>query len=779
MQLSIPTPSCLSNQLKLRIFPPNNIPSTSSSFQSLSSASDVTDPDSSPSWDMTADPYVTRTVGSRRSTAYQYQNFADDESSDSASAPGFSDGVGIQGTFPSTERVRVRWAMPVRGVDDGAQGQGGRRRVGVKSAKGEMTCNVLGRAREQGGEEREGVLMQLDYKGSCKGIWFPGVATLLGMDVALETKNCEVSWPKGYPQKWIVTGGTGFTGHEVSGGSRSPSAKDRQTSSDMAQANAASEGNAAGGRPLSIASTSSTSSQPSLLRAPLPTNTNMPDYSFESGQNTPSESGMSSMLSRSRGSSLAADGVEDEEEDIPAPPASPVTLHLNMNDLLPPNKNVFTFNMSGVVLVVPRSSSPHNRDNSNLGSSTSSTDDRTHSHSRSHPNTPSRSQSHTKSAGAKDKDLAVFLPRFRVLASDSEHIETTVKNGLDIGIPDDVEVYASADPKAKKSELAKGGRTKISAEGGKVVLKTPPPPSAFAAGTTWSEFQHHQQQQQQGGAGDTTMTFDEYGIPTGVSSVHATPRMGMLSEPEGYNVEGTSTYQTPNRARGNSDARMSVAMTGGSVMTDTWGPSSGLTSMMSTRPRRDGPLMIPTVKAIVTPFIRSLVGSEESYAVRFECPAPADEENEWLEFFLAQSASDGSARPSTGKGKDKEVDGGDGDESVAPPAVKVVSASVDGVPVKVEISTPRKLEDSLKSAVLPVLPEGDGKRWITRVRVRTGDVSGGKVEVIYVADGEGAERGDRGQEKQRAVDVALPLFSLPVGWLQVEVEPVSGELKCS
>lgn len=726
---------------------------------------------------MTADPYVTRTVGSRRSTNYQYQTFADDESSDSASAPGFSDGVGIQGTFPSTERIRVRWAMPVRGVDDGAQAQGGRRRVGVKSAKGEMTCAVLGRGREQDGEEREGVLMQLDYKGSCKGVWFPGVATLLGMDVALEAKNCEVAWARGYPQKWTVTGGTGFTGHEVLGGSRSPSGKDRQASLDTAQANASSEANPAGGRPLSIASTNSTSSQPSLLRGPLPTDTNIPDYSFEGGQNTPSESGMSSMLSRSRGSSLAADVAEDEEEDIPAPPGAPVTLHLNMNDLLPPNKNVFTFNMSGVVLVVPRSSSPHSRDNSNLGSSASSNDDRTHS--RSHPNTPSRSQSHSQSTGPKE-ELAVSLPRFRVLASDSEHIETTVKNGLDIGIPDDVDVYASADPKAKKSELSKGGRTKISAEGGRVVLKAPPPPSAFAVGPPWSQFQQQQGQGQQAGAGDSTMTFDEYGIPipTGVSSVHATPRMGMRSEPEGYNVEGSSTYQTPNRpqsrnrARADSDARMSVAMTGGSMMTDTWGPSSGLTSMMSTRPRRDGPLMLPTVKVTVTPSIGFSNGSEGSYAVRFECPAPADEENEWLEFYLAQSAPNIPARA---KGKEKERD--DGDQSWAPPAVKVVTASVDGVPVKVDMSAPTKLEDSLKSVMLPVVSESGGKQWVTRVMVRVGDVSGGKVEVIYVVDGDSGGT-EQGEGKQRAVGVALPMFILPVGWLQVEVEPVPGESSC-
>ncbi len=39
--------------------------------------------------------------------ANSYNNFADDESSDS-SASGLLEGIGIQGTFPSAERIRVR-----------------------------------------------------------------------------------------------------------------------------------------------------------------------------------------------------------------------------------------------------------------------------------------------------------------------------------------------------------------------------------------------------------------------------------------------------------------------------------------------------------------------------------------------------------------------------------------------------------------------------------------------------------------------------------------------
>ena len=105
----------MSNTLKLRIFsPPSNNNNISNSYQSLSSA----ETDDAPSWDMMVDPHVTRTSSSRR-PAYSYQHFADDEDSDSNASPGFSDGVGIQGSFPSTEVIHVRWAVPRRNIDEG------------------------------------------------------------------------------------------------------------------------------------------------------------------------------------------------------------------------------------------------------------------------------------------------------------------------------------------------------------------------------------------------------------------------------------------------------------------------------------------------------------------------------------------------------------------------------------------------------------------------------------------------------------------------------------
>ncbi|KAI9460035.1 hypothetical protein F5148DRAFT_1377441 [Russula earlei] len=428
--LSIPTPRCLSNTLKLRIFAPDS--SATSSLQSLSSGEGDSD---FPSWDMTADPHVTRMANPRRSP-YQYQHFADDESSDSASAPGFSDGFGIQGTFPSTERIRVRWAAPVRSIKNGSAG---RRRVGVTDVRGEMSCVIAGRDRDRK-TGKEGVLVHLNYKGTCQGIWYPGVATLLGMDVGLEATGCDVGWAKNNNHGWDVVGGPGYTGHEIDGAEQPQ--VERLTSFDMPTmmiSNLPTPATPNGHTPSRQSSISSTSS---LLRAPLPPQ-NVPEYSFESSPTTPgSEAGLSSVFytttdndtkEPTRSSSLA-----QSESETPLP-SLPITLHLNINDFLPPNSKVFTFTIKGVVLVTPRApegdASPHPSD----------TDD-------------------------ESRGLLVSLPRFRILAADTEQIETTVHNNID-SPTDVVEVCPSSDLNARKVELARGARTRVSSRGGFVALR--------------------------------------------------------------------------------------------------------------------------------------------------------------------------------------------------------------------------------------------------------------------------------------------------------------------
>jgi hypothetical protein len=501
---------------------------------------------------MTADPHVTRTANPRRST-YQYQHFADDESSDSASAPGFSDGFGIQGTFPSTERIRVRWAAPVRSIENGTRA--GRRRVGVTDVRGEMLCTISGR----GGDRttgKEGVLVHLDYKGTCQGIWYPGVATLLGMDVGLEATGCEVSWTKGNDSGWDVFGGPGYTGHEIDGAEQPHTEK--ETSFDMPTMTTSHLPTPATPNGHTSSRQSSISSTSSLLRAPLPPQ-NVPEYSFESTPTTPgSEVGLSSVFYTTTETDTKeptrASSVVQSESDAPSP-SLPITLHLNINDLLPPNKNVFTFSIKGTVLVTPRA--------------------------------PEGDESpHTSDADDRSRGLLISLPRFRILAADTEQIETTVRNNID-SPTDVVEVCSSSDPKARKVELVRGARTRVSSRGGFLSLR----PLRVQ-------------------------------LPRTPVSTQSTSRRNSISRP-------TEHQRTPNLHRAAS--------------------SSALRETAS-KPIRDGPLLLPYVHATVTPLSTGADSIPRAYAACIRLPAPSDADNEWLDFGLghvspSQSTEKGPAGP--------------------------------------------------------------------------------------------------------------------------------------
>ncbi|CAK5265331.1 unnamed protein product [Mycena citricolor] len=362
--LSIPTPRCLHNHVRLRIPP---IPS-SNSFASLSSA----DEDGGGSWDLTSEPHVTRAGSSRqsRSDAYSksFGNVADDESSDS-STTGFSDGCGIQGTFPSAERLRVRWARPVKVV--GSE-HDGRRRVGVTDVTGEMTCAVQGRMWDPE-HHREAVVMKIEYKGTCKGLWFPGVATLLGMDVSLEAKGSDVSWVPGKATEWNISGAAGYTGFDAGGPSAMPDLlrKDSfDSTSSQVQLDAA----------LSRQSSSS-----SLLRGPLPAQNEL-DYSFEHSQTLSADS--------SAGSLFPTSSVPPADPG-PRPPGVPITIHIDMNKLtaVPIKANSFAFQIQGTVLISARA------------------------------------------RGQRDEDLndpnSMLIPRFTVLAADHETVSTIIRHDTD------------------------------------------------------------------------------------------------------------------------------------------------------------------------------------------------------------------------------------------------------------------------------------------------------------------------------------------------------------
>ncbi|KAF9454624.1 hypothetical protein P691DRAFT_692348 [Macrolepiota fuliginosa MF-IS2] len=427
--LSIPTPRCLHNNIKLRIFPPSN---TASSLASLSSLEDDAN-----TWDLTSDPHVTRTASNRLSRTSSYNHFADDESSDS-STNGFSDGFGMQGTFPSTDRIRVRWAKPMKSFDEVAGSGDTRRRVGVKDVRSEVVCIVRGKRKGDGGNGAEGIVMDVEYKASCKGIWFPGVATLLGMDVGLVAKNAEVTWLEGSPSEWNISGGVGFTGFNISGMGRPDNPSSSRTSSTDSPSIVISspkgqQMSPPNGRPRG----NSSSSTPSLLRAPLPSH-NVAEYSFEGvhepGISVSSHLGTLSSICSSSQSSAACPGV-------------PLTLHLNMNDILPPNKTPFTFTITGTILITPRA--------------TLSRVDGTH-------------DIHPPLDYVETTD-PVSLPHFTILAADAEATKIVVWNEADFPNAT-VEVYSPSgdiykDPQTRKTVLQKGGSTRCGDDGGRIALK--------------------------------------------------------------------------------------------------------------------------------------------------------------------------------------------------------------------------------------------------------------------------------------------------------------------
>lgn len=383
-----------------------------------------------------------------------YQSFADDESSDS-SGSGFVEGYGIQGTFPSTDYMRVRWARRVDPADVPSTSDG-RQRVGIKEVKGDTTCIVLDKARLKGKsrgrsvleEVDEGILMKLEYTGTCKGVWFPGVATMLGMDVGLDAGDCDVSWVPGEEQKWTVNGSAGFTGFKV-GPPPKPASQRKPTDPPPINVIPSTPNGKANMRAEEETSRYSSSSA-SLLRAPLPSG---PDDSFSEG--SPNMTPMSSIASlatipssperRSRASSLGARTDTDAEEET-RPPKIPLSIHLNMNELIPPQKNTFTFTISGTVLVTP-------------------------------PQKPFRlhsRQSSTKYSGSdSDSDVEpVILPQFRVLYAERETLSSVVRNELEDAALD---IFNSkgriSDAHTRKTVLQPGTHTKCGADGARLAIR--------------------------------------------------------------------------------------------------------------------------------------------------------------------------------------------------------------------------------------------------------------------------------------------------------------------
>lgn len=617
--------------------------------------------DDNAAWDLISEPHVTRIASSRSSRSNTH--FADDESSDS-STTNVVDNCVIQGTFPTAEHIKIRWAKPMRTLNIPGD-ESGRRRVGVEDAKGEMTCKVRGKGTSSNNPDVEGVLMDVEYKGQCSGIWFPGVATLLGLDVGLEAKGCDISWPQGFPTQWEVSGSAGYTGFDHGCFSTPSTINSRASSMESSLSRpsdiASPESTAS---PYSTARTSTSSA--SLLRAPLPAH-NVADYSFEGSNDT-----MSSTLSPGATSSMASltvPSISSLSQPKTHSPGSPITLHLDINELQPPIKNVFNLRITGTILLTPRTTLA--RMNGLNGSNSSA-------------------------SGKHTEQEPVMLPRFTILAADSESTSTIIRNESD-GIL--VEVFnpngdIHQDPQTRKTILQKNGFTRCGEDGGRISLK--------------------------------------YSVETR----HPSTSNGSARPPS----RPRTPSNTMNRVSSNSNLPRTI---------------------VSTRSKRDGPPIIPWVKANVTALAPDADMFPTGYAIRLTLPTPVGLESEWLEFGIANASL---------------MNNQDLYSKSVQHKVHIICASLDGVPVKAETS---KASTAGLDAVTGVAQFEDigGKSWLCWGKVNIGTSISGDITIDYIVKEQDVplEKGKNRANESSAFNILLPTFFVSVARLEVFIDSIPGE----
>ena len=267
-----------------------------------------------------------------------YNSYADDESSE-ASTSGALENCLIQGTFTSTDTLRVRWASPLSVTDFPTQGDG-RRRARVNEVRGNMTCTVLETV-------EDAVKMRVDYTGTYSGIWFPGVASMLALDVALDTQGANVRWAPG-AEGWKVEGDAGYTGftvgqqHKMASPRNSLELPDPSDTSLSIMSETMPNGRQQKGQQDAQGDTSS------LLRAPLPNRRTSNEYPFEGSLNSMPSISSSAIRSLPSSASVYQTGQLAQSDDMTISPETPVTIHIDMNEIV---RGKMTINISGTLLV--------------------------------------------------------------------------------------------------------------------------------------------------------------------------------------------------------------------------------------------------------------------------------------------------------------------------------------------------------------------------------------------------------------------------------------------
>lgn len=395
----------------------------STSFASLSSEED------SPGWDLATEPHVARATASKhRSRSSAYNDFADDESSEGSSQySSQAQNCIVQGTFTSADHLQIRWASPLS-MQNFSERADGRRRARVNDVRAQMTCTVLERVLADG---EGGVRMRLDYQGACSGVWFPGVATLLGLDVALDTHGCHVVWPNGVEGQWSVDSdpAAALTGFSVGLPERNIS---RQDSLEIPHMSLRSSPEPGFKENAGMPSRSSSGSSTSLLRQQLPRQIST-DISFEDSA-TPPTSALPSSLPSLATSMISSVGYGLSPVGDSQSPSTPITLHMNMAELQPIGKNKFTFNVSGTLVV-------------------------------------SRSPGMQDSIESSGWDT-IPIPVFKMPSAENETISTTVRNQCDGA---NVEVLGSTTSsrqgQSKKTVVPNGSQLRCGSEGSEILVK--------------------------------------------------------------------------------------------------------------------------------------------------------------------------------------------------------------------------------------------------------------------------------------------------------------------
>jgi hypothetical protein len=205
----------------------------------------------------------------------------------------------------------------------------GLRRVNLERTMGKMKIEVLGR-------DRHSLTLGITYDGVCSGLWHPGVATILCMDVALDVKGRRMSWTEDSTAGWAVTGTDAFGG--LYSEASPPGSLSRKSSFESIQSSTFLSTLA--NRPLVTPARGTAS----LLRAPLP-NESTPEYSFET-----SPSGASPTVGPSNNPKPSA-SQETRMSRPDVAPGKPVTLKVNLLKLLPPAQNELCFSIRGIVSI--------------------------------------------------------------------------------------------------------------------------------------------------------------------------------------------------------------------------------------------------------------------------------------------------------------------------------------------------------------------------------------------------------------------------------------------